>query len=141
LRIDVEELRDAMKQGIFGMVQAIPAMAAQGGDPSSIVAKLADITKGRQKGKSIEDLIATAFPPPPPPDPSEEMGEAGAPGAPGGQDLPPGMQPSGLMDGVAPGQQGMAPGGRPSVQQLMAGLASSGAPRLSAGVAQRIPTQ
>jgi hypothetical protein len=140
MRIDVEELRDAMKQGIFGLVQAIPAMAAQGGDPSSIVAKLADITKGRQKGKSIEDLIATAFPPPPPPDPSEEMGEAGAPGAPGGQDLPPGMQPSGLMDGVAPGQQGMAPGGRPSVQQLMAGLASSGAPRLSAGVAQRIPT-
>jgi hypothetical protein len=136
-RIDVEELRDAAKQGVFALVQAIPAMVAQGADPSQIVSKIADIIKGRQQGHSVEDLIVKAFPPPPP----QPEAPPGAPGEAGpGGELPPGMQDSGLMEGVAPGQAGMAPGGRPSIQQLMAGMASSGAPRLSASVAQRIPT-
>jgi hypothetical protein len=144
LKVDIEELRDAAKQGVFGMVQAIPAMAAQGGDPSQIVAKIAGIIKGRQKGKSIEDLISEAFPAPPPPSPDDTMGEppadgSGAPGPNG--ELPPGMQPSGLLQGVAPGQAGMPAGGRPSVQQLMAGLSSSGAANMQASVAQRIPIQ
>ena len=71
-------------------------------------------------------------------------GEAQAPeNAPGGaspQDqgqLPEGLQASGRIQGVAPGQQGMAPGGRPSLQTLLAGLSSSGAPELSAGVIRR----
>lgn len=144
MKVDIEELRDAAKQGVFGMVQAIPAMAAQGGDPSQIVSKIAGIIKGRQKGKSIEDLISEAFPAPPPPSPDDEAGEppadgAGAPGPNG--ELPPGMQPSGLLQGVAPGQAGMPAGGRPSVQQLMAGLSSSGAANMQANVAQRIPIQ
>lgn len=144
MKVDIEELRDAAKQGVFGMVQAIPAMAAQGGDPSQIVSKIAGIIKGRQKGKSIEDLISEAFPAPPPPSPDDEAGEppadgAGAPGPNG--ELPPGMQPSGLLQGVAPGQAGMPAGGRPSVQQLMAGLSSSGAANMQASVAQRIPIQ
>jgi hypothetical protein len=144
MKVDIEELRDAAKQGVFGMVQAIPAMAAQGGDPSQIVSKIAGIIKGRQKGKSIEDLISEAFPPPPPPSPDDGMGQppadgSGAPGPDG--ELPPGMQPSGLLQGVAPGQAGMPAGGRPSVQQLMAGLSSSGAANMQASVAQRIPIQ
>jgi len=41
------------------------------------------------------------------------------------------------MQGVAPGQQGMAPGGRPALQTLLAGLSSSGAANLSAGILRR----
>jgi hypothetical protein len=43
------------------------------------------------------------------------------------------------MTGVAPGQQGMAPGGRPALQTLLAGLSSSGSPTLSAGILRRQP--
>ncbi|MFM7010602.1 MAG: hypothetical protein ACKO0Z_14945 [Betaproteobacteria bacterium] len=38
------------------------------------------------------------------------------------------------MQGVAPGQQGMAPGGRPDLQTMLAGIGASGKPNLSANV-------
>ena len=78
-------------------------------------------------------------------------GEAQAPGqAPSGEptqpgqlgqegQLPPGLSATGRMQGVAPGQAGMAPGGRPALETLLAGLSSSGAPNLSAGVIRRQP--
>jgi len=66
----------------------------------------------------------------------------GAPGeAPpggGGEDLE-GLSSSGLVRGVAQGQAGMAPGGRPDLQMLMASLGRSGEPNLSAGVSRRLP--
>jgi hypothetical protein len=40
------------------MAQAIPAMATQGGDPASIVTKIAGVITARQKGQSLEDAIA-----------------------------------------------------------------------------------
>jgi hypothetical protein len=146
-KVEIEELRDALIQAVSGYAQALPAMAAQGQDPSKILTAMAKVIEGRQKGESIEAIVAEAFAPEPQPEVSPEVaaaGEAEAPGqaptgeptAPQGQ-LPSGLAATGRMQGVAPGQQGMAPGGRPALQSLLAGLSSSGAPELSAGVIRR----
>ena len=64
----------------------------------------------------------------------------GHPGQGGGDpSLPPGQQPSGLLSGVAPGQAGQSPGGRPSLSMLMASLGSNGQANLSAGVRRALP--
>ena len=143
-KVEVEELRDALMQSISAYAQAIPAMASQGQDPSGVLRSMALVIKGRQKGQPIEDLIAEAFAPEPAPEvsPEQAMAAGEAPSAPGQapsgeSQLPPGLQPSGRMTGVAPGQAGMAPGGRPDMQTLLAGLSSSGSPVLQAGVARR----
>ena len=149
-KVEIEELRDALIQAVSGYAQAIPAMAAQGQDPSKILKSMAMVIQGRQKGTPIEEVIEEAFAPqeaiePPAaeaPAAQEMAGMApeGAPqpGAEQGQ-LPEGMQASGRMTGVAPGQAGMAPGGRPTLQTLLAGLSSSGAPNLSAAVSRKTP--
>ena len=147
--IDIERLREAGFQGVAAYVQSIPSMAAQGQDPTDVVTKLAAIIESRKKGTPIETAIADAFAPPPSPQPENgaagtqmpnELGTPGAPapeGTPSG--MPPGMQETGLPQGVAPGQAGMAPGGRPDMQTLLAGLSQSGAPNLSASVIRRQP--
>jgi len=147
-KVEVEQLRDALIQAVSGYAQALPAMVAQGQDPSKILQAMATIITGRQEGKPIEDTIAQAFTPTPPPEsPAGAAPEAaqGAPGeapsgAPGQQgQLPQGLEASGRMQGVAPGQEGQAPGGRPALQTLLAGLSSSGAAQMSAGTVRRNP--
>lgn len=142
-KIDVEDMRDALKQAVAGYAQAIPALASQGQDISQILSRMADVIAGRQQGKPIEALIAEAFAPPEPPPgvESPDGGAAGAPGQapPGGEGLPPGMGSDGLMEGVAAGQAGMGPGGRPDVQNLLAGLTGRGDAALSANVQRRTP--
>jgi hypothetical protein len=145
-RIDIEEMRDALKQAVAGYAQAIPVLAQNGQDPGEVLSRLSQIILGRQKGRSIEDVISEAFAPQEMPTPPgvEPSGEApGMPGMPP-EGAPPGgggggLAASGLMQGVAPGQAGMGPGGRPDVQTLMAGLGAGGNPQLSAGVARRMP--
>lgn len=137
-RIDVEEINDALKQGIFAYVQALPVMAQNGVDPSGPLRQVAALIASRQEGDELADAILKAFAPEQPPG-AAPVGEAQAPaGTPGGT-TPDGLQPSGLLDRVAPGQAGMAPGGRPDLQMLLAGLSSSGAPTLTANVARRLP--
>ena len=147
-KVEVEQLRDALLQAVAGYAQALPAMVAQGQDPSQILSAMASIINGRQEGKQIEDTVSEAFAPKPQPEspagaaPEEAQGAPGeAPsGAPGQQgQLPPGLSESGRMQGVAPGQQGQAPGGRPALQTLLAGLSSSGNAQMSAGVIRRNP--
>jgi hypothetical protein len=140
-KIEIEQLRDSLIQAVSGYAQALPAMAAQGQDPSQILTAMAAVINGRQKGKSIEEVVQEAFAPKQPevsPEAMSTAGEAVAPGqAPSGEPLPGELQESGRMAGVAPGQQGMAPGGRPALQTLLAGLNSSGQANLSAGVLRR----
>ena len=64
------------------------------------------------------------------------MGMPGESAAGDGQ-LPPGLGPTGQMQGVAPGQ--IAPGGRPDVQSLLASLGARGEANLQATVARRQP--
>ena len=148
-RVDIEEMRDSLKQAVAGYAQAIPVLAQAGQDPGEILSRLSEIILGRQKGRSIEEVVSEAFAPeemPTPPgveSPGEEAaGMVGAPGeAPpggGGEDLE-GISSSGLLRGVAPGQAGMAAGGRPDLQMLMASLGRGGEANLSAGVSRRLP--
>jgi hypothetical protein len=146
-KVDTEELRDAMKQAIASYAQAIPALASQGQDPSEILRKLSYVIEQRTKGTSIETAVSDAFKPVPTPEqmmPPQAPGMEGMPGQPGqpgmeqpGQ-LPEGLSSTGRMVGVAPGQ--IAPGGRPDVQSLLAGLTQRGEPNLQASLIRRIPT-
>ena len=144
-KVEVEELRDALIQAVAGYAQALPAMVAQGQDPSKILSSMAKVIAGRQAGKPIEEVIEEAFEPEQEVSPEVAAADEaqGAPGqAPSGEQegqLPPGLEASGRMQGVAPGQAGMAPGGRPSLQTLLAGISSSGSAQMSAGVVRKQP--
>ena len=70
-KIEVEEMRNALVGSLQAYTQAIPQMAAAGGDASDIVKKIAQVIKARQKGISIEDAIEDIFAP--------ELPPAGAP--------------------------------------------------------------
>lgn len=137
-KIDAEEVRDALKQALFGIGQAMPEMVAQGADPTGTIQQFATMVRQIQKGSSIEDAAAAAFAPPPP-SPEEEAAEAGGVAGPDGS--VPGIGPDGRVTGVAPGQNGMGQGGRPALQALLAGLTSRGQPSLQANVTQRVPVQ
>jgi len=130
-RVEVEELRDALMQSVAAYAQAIPSMAAQGQDPSKAITAIAAAIKGRMAGDNIEDVIAEAFAPAPVSPEEATAGEAqGAPGqVPSGAPTPQGMP-------AAP--QGGAQGGS-ALQNLLAGLSSSGQPALSASVSRRSP--
>lgn len=138
-KVDVEQMRDGLKQGVLGYVQSIPAMAQSGMDPADAVVKMATILKGLQKGRSIEDVVTEAFAPPPaPPEDESDPGLPGDPGAvPGAGAGGGGLDPTGLMSGVAPGQAGMAPGGKPDLSVMLAGLTSGGKPSMSAQTVRR----
>jgi hypothetical protein len=139
-KIEIEKLQDALIQAVAGYAQAIPMLAQSGGDPSEVLAKLASVIDGRRKGKPLEEVVTAAFAPEPPPapvgvEPVPGSPEAGMPSA-GGAELNP---RTGLPPTVVPGQAGMGPGGRPAVQQLLAGLNSRGNPTLAASVARMTP--
>jgi hypothetical protein len=149
-KVETEELRDAMKQAIASYAQAIPALVTQGQDPANILRQLSTVISERQKGTAIEIAIQKAFQPENPPpgaapaevspemsgQPGEAMPGAGQPSQPG--QLPAGLNPTGRMQGVAPGQ--INPGGRPDIQTLLAGLNSNGQANLQSSVIRRQPT-
>lgn len=138
--VDIEEMRDALKVAVAGYAQSIPVMAQQGQDPGEILERVAEIISGREKGKPIESVITDAFAPDEPPpgagmpgiDSTDPAAQAGPPGARG-------INTDGTMRGVAPGQQGMGPGGRPDLSMLLAGLSSRGEPQMQANVSRRLP--
>jgi hypothetical protein len=127
-KVEVEELRDALMTAVANYASAIPQMASQGQDPSKAIAAIAAAIKGRMNGENIEDVITAAFEQ----QVSPQVAAAGASGqAPGGEPTPQGAPQGGMP--AAPAQQGQ------SLQNLLAGLSSSGAPQLSANVARRSP--
>lgn len=147
-KVDVEESREALKQGIYGYVQSIPALAQQGMmDPAEPMMKVAAIIKGLQKGDAIEDVVVKVFAPPPSPEAPPSGGPAdmagavgpggpgpggGGPGGPGG-----GLTPSGLMEGVPAGQAGQPPGGRPDLSVMLNQLTGQGGAQMSSMTMKR----
>lgn len=134
-KIDIEDMEDALKQAMMGYVQSIPAQAASGQDVTGPIKLIADMIEGRRKGKSLTDVASKAFAPPEP-TPEELANQAAAQGQAPEESLPAGMTPDGRMQGVAPGQQGMAPGGRPALNMMLAGLDASGQPNITAAVSR-----
>jgi len=120
-RVDIEEMRDSLRVAVAQYAQAIPALAAQGQDPSEIITRIASVIQGRQKGQSLEAVIEKAFTPPEQP-PVPEMPPM-APGmeqqlpAAGAAPAPASAQPPQEQGGTAP-----AAGQRPDIAQLLAGI-------------------
>lgn len=134
-QVDIEQVEDALKQGVFSMLASIGIMAQQGMDPTEVLRKAAQIVTLREKGNAMHDAILTAFEPKPAP-----AGAPPGPGGPGGPGAPPGVNPAtGAPMGVAPGHAGMGMGGKPDLQTLLAGLTGGGKPTLSASVKRSVP--
>jgi hypothetical protein len=117
-KVDIEEMRDALRVAVAQYAQAIPALAAQGQDPSQIISRIAEVIQGRQKGMQIENIVEKAFalePQPQAPIGMPQMPVAGAAPAPASQPTP--DQSGGAAP--APGQQ---PQGRPDIASLLASI-------------------
>jgi hypothetical protein len=137
--VDEQDLNDALMQGMMATAQALPALATQGMSPGPIVTAIAAVIEARQKGTSLHEAVTKAFTPPEPqqqapedqllqPEPQAAVGSE-----PAGGELPPGMNATGRMLGVAPGQQGMPPGGMGAIQSLISGFRGENLdPRMSA---------
>lgn len=147
--IDVEKTEDALMQGLMAGLQSTGQMMAQGMEPQAMTffAAATHIIEGRRNGRDLATLFQEAFQPPPeqqappgaPPAPDGTGGAPGAPGADGGAAGLEGVGPTGLPPGVAPGQAGMAPGGRASVADLAAGFTAGGSPSMTDSVRRRLP--
>ena len=98
-KIEVEEMRNSLIGSLQAYTQAIPQIATQGGDPSEIVVKIADVIKARQKGVAIEDAIEQIFKPQelPPAGASQVEQMSPAPSAPAGGLPPQAAQGGGLQ--------------------------------------------
>jgi hypothetical protein len=111
-KVDIEEMRDALRIAVAQTAQAIPTFVAQGQDPTRIINGLAEMIKGRQKGLQIESIVEKAFAPEPQPQ-APQMPQppvAGAAPAPASQPTP-----------VQPGGAAPAPG-RPDIASLLASI-------------------
>jgi len=135
-RVEVEELRDTLLQAVASYANALPQMAMQGADPTKVIQAITQVIIGRQNGDPIEEVVAKAFAPEMPP-PQAEPQPNQQPGEQPGQPPQPGQAPNGAALGMPPAPQGQP--GASSLQNLLAGLSSSGAPQLSANVARRSP--
>lgn len=150
--IDVQSMNDALKQGMMAFAQGLPALIAQGQDPTAIVMAMAKAIEGRQKGRDLYEAIEEAFEKPEPQEESPEQapgvgeetqepaqpppqGPLGEVAQPQGQ-MPPGMSPTGRMQSVAPGQQGLPPGGMAGILSTLAEM-RGGEPRMSAGIMRK----
>jgi len=116
-KVDIEEMRDALRVAVAQYAQAIPALAAQGQDPSQIISRIAEVIQGRQKGMQIETIVEKAFmlEPQPQATPLPQLPVAGAAPAPASQPTP--VQTGGVAP--APGQQ---PQGKPDIASLLASI-------------------
>ena len=114
-RIEVEKMRDNLSAAITATAQAIPAMASQGQDPSSLIQKIADVIERRQKGDSIEAAALAVFTPPEAPEQPMQP-EMTPPGTQGPvEQAPPSPATPGLPSGGVPQQA-------PDLASILAGL-------------------
>lgn len=118
-KVDIEEMRDALRVAVAQYAQAIPALAAQGQDPLEIITRISEVIQGRQKGMQIENIVEKAFTPKTQPQaasPLPMMPVAGAVPASASQPNP--VQTGGATP--APGQQ--VPQGKPDIASLLASI-------------------
>ena len=125
-RIDIERMRDSLSASLASLAQAIPQMATQGQDPSSIVEQIAKVIDLRRKGIAIEEAVVKVFEKPKP-EVAPQQPQAPAQMSPEqlvaqsmGQAAPPAAEPTPLIEGQVP-PAGPA-GGQPPVD--LAGILS-----------------
>lgn len=142
-KIDIEGTREALKQGMFALIQSSGQIAAQGQDPMPYLKLAVDSVRGLQNGQTVEDAIFAAFTAMTQAKQEAEQAaqqeqmaaQGGQPGAPA-----PGGAPGG-PEGVAPGQAGLPPGGLPTIMNLMAGFRGAAGNAVNqSSIQRRIPT-
>lgn len=119
-KVDIEEMRDALRAAISQTALAIPQMVAQGQDPSKILNSFAEMIKGRQKGLQIESVVEKAFAPEQQPETAAMQPQSPVAGmAPASASQPSMEQPG----GAAPAAGGpQAPQGKPDIASLLASI-------------------
>ena len=117
--MDVERLRSAALASVEQYAAAIPALAAEGGDPMAVVQAITEVIEARKKGTPIEEALAEAF------EPEEVAQEEQADALAGqvGQEAP--------FPEVA-GMPNPETGAAPTMQQLLSGLRGDGSPTMAA---------
>ena len=116
-KVDIEEMRDALRAAIGQTALAIPQMVAQGQDPTKILNSFAEMIKGRQKGLTIESVVEKAFTPEPQPEMPAMAPQSPVAGmAPASASQPSMEQPG----GAAPAAGG--PQGKPDIASLLASI-------------------
>jgi hypothetical protein len=114
-RIEIEKMRENLSVAITASAQAIPAMAAQGQDPSKLIQNIADVIERRRKGDSIEAAALAVFKVETPEQPTQpEM-------------VPPGSQGPVEQAPPSPATPGQPSGGtpqQPEVPQDLQGILS-----------------
>jgi len=121
-KIEIEEMRAALLASLQAYTQAIPQLAAGGGDPSQIVTKIAQVIKARQKGQALEDAVEEIFPAP-----QQQVPPAGAPMV--EQPSPaPAAPAGGALPTAGPEAQVELPqgGGQPDIMSLLSSLTGAG---------------
>jgi len=113
-KVDIEEMRDALRIAVAQYAQAVPTLAAQGQPVEQIITRIADVIKGRQKGQLIEDIVEKAFAPAPQPEAMPQALGAGA--APVSASQPTPVQPGGAAPAPSAAQ------GRPDIASLLASI-------------------
>ena len=104
-RIEIEKMRENLTAAITASAQAIPAMAAQGQDPSQLIQNIADVIERRRKGDSIEAAALAVFKVETPP--QQMQPEMAPPGTQGPvEQAPPSPAAPGQPSGGAPQQAG-----------------------------------
>ena len=122
-RVDIEEMRDSLRVAVAQYAQAIPALAAQGQDPSEIISRIAEVIQGRQKGLQLENVIGKAFTPKEQPAAPEMAMMPGAPGTPAAGAAPvPASQLTPEQGGAAPAA---GPEQRPDIATLLASISGA----------------
>jgi hypothetical protein len=114
-KIEIEKMRDSLLGSITAYTQAIPQMAASGGDASEVVRKIAAVIKARQKGQALEDAIEATFAP------QQQVPPAGAAPMVEQPSPAPTASPAG---GALPPEA--APQEQPDIQTILSSLTASG---------------
>ena len=125
-KVDIEEMRDALRVAVAQYAQAVPTLAAQGQDVSQVITRIADVIKGRQKGLLIENVIEKAFAPAeptqgqlPPLQPGQPPISPAAGAVPASASQP---QSPLTQGGATPAAGPQAPQGKPDIASLLASI-------------------
>jgi hypothetical protein len=61
IKVDIENMEEALMQSLMGWAQSIPVLAGQGQDPSKPVLAIVNAIDARRKGKSVTEAISNVF--------------------------------------------------------------------------------
>ena len=130
-RVDIEQISDAAKQGLFALLANAPMMGQQGMDPLKTMQRAVQVAKARENGTPFLEALEAAFQP----DPAEQQAAS-----PLDQIMQQIQGGGGAGPEQAPGDNGyLGAGAAPDVSMILAGLTQGGNPNLQANVSRRLP--